>query len=321
MSATSSPKLTDIGVVSAAMENIATKGTAASLTTADAGIEVYDPQIAWTLPVADRNPVRPHFDPELSVAAGPRSYGLNFSTACKGAVAAGLVPEFADLMRASGLAQTIVPATSVTYAPVSAIESQETATVGLYADGNRYLLAGAMSDATFRFTQGEIPMIDFALQGTYLAPTATAIPTGTELNNVTPPSVDGVTLTYRSSSLIATAVQVQLNNAVQLRKDITQAGGVRHAYIRGRDVTITVDPEVDPVGTRDFVSQIVDGTAGAFVIAIGSTAGNICTVTCPMVQVVEAGPQERDGLQVYSLTLKARAASPAGDDSISIAFT
>ncbi len=320
MSATSSPKLHDLGVIAAAIEG--TKGTAETFTAAHGGTEAYNPVWSANLPSAERNPLRPYFDPEKSAPAGHRFYQLNCGVAFKGASAAGALPEWSELMRACGMSETVVASTSVTYAPVSAMEDQKTATIGIYKDGNLFQMAGAMGNCALVFNQGEIGMLEFEMFGKYTAPSATAILAGTELNDVTPPEVDNCTLTYQSVSLDATAVRIDLGNLIAPRRSIAVSGGVRHFYKHGMDVTITVDPEVDPVGTRDFIANIVSGTAGEFVIVVGTTAGNIITVTCPMVQVLQAGPQERDGLEVYSLTLKARVLNPVtGNDSISIALT
>ncbi len=320
MSATSTPKVSDLGVLAVAVEG--TKGTAETFTAAHGGIECERPSISFDLPTAQRKAYRPYHDEQKLAPAGPRMQTVSATIVQKGASAAGGVPEYAELLRACGMSETISAGTSVTYKPVAAVESQDTATVGLYMDGILYQLAGAMADATFRFEQGDVPKVDFEIMGTYSAPSATAILANTELHSITPPEVDNCTLTYQSVSLLATAVTVALGNQIVPRKTITAQHGIQHFVKTGIEIRITVDPEVDAVGTRDFVSKIVSGGAGEFVIAVGTTAGNVITFTCPQAQVIEAGAQDRDGIAVYSITLAAVVNEPvAGNDSLSIVFT
>ncbi len=320
MSVASTPKQADLGVLAAAIEG--TKGTAETFTAAHGGIECERPVIGFDLPVASRRAYRPYHDHHKSVPAGPRMYTLACSVVNKGASDAGGLPEFSELLRACGMNEAVSAGTSVTYTMVAATESQKTATVGLYMDGIRYQMAGAMADATFRFEQGEIPMIDFDIQGKYLAPTGTAILANTELNDVTPPEVDSATLTFQSTTIYATAVEVALGNVIAPRRTITADGGIEHFIKTGVDIQITVDPEVEAVGTRDFINKIVTAEAGEFVISIGTTAGNTITITCPQVQVIEAGPGDRDGIATYQITLGARVNDPVnGNDSISIVYS
>lgn len=309
--------LSERGLIAVRVES--TKGTANAPAAADAGIEVYDVSYTPEIGVHERDPVRPGFDTEKNIV-GPRSARITFRTPMKGTGAAGERPEFYYLLRGCGLSETITAATRVDYDPISAESAQETLTIDVYHDGLRYRAVGCMGNARIVAKQGDTPHIEWEFRGVYVAPADVSLLTNPPYVTASPAAMISATLTFRSQTLRATGFELDLGNVVELREDVTNAAGYVNAYVARRDPTITCDPEVELVATFDFLTSLINATAGAFTAQWGSAGGGQWRINCPNAQIVGADISDRNSLKIHNLTIKARALNPqsATGDSVSI---
>src|SRR5690348_10332001 len=74
---------------------------------------------------------------------------LDFEVEIAGAGAAGTAPGYGPLLRACGMSETILAATSVTYAPVSSL--MDSVTLYFQQDGAQHSITGARGDVEITF--------------------------------------------------------------------------------------------------------------------------------------------------------------------------
>ena len=116
-------------------------------------------------------------------------------------------------------------------------------------------------------------------------------------------------------------ITLDIANEVALRNDVNQASGNFSAIITGRTPVGSIDPEQTNIATINFFNKLTTNAVGALTYVLGSTAGNITTVTAPKAQILNAAPGDRDALRTEALDLLLSQDTDAGDDELSIAFT
>ncbi len=126
--------------------------------------------------VVSRDLIRPYFGNSPQLLANTR-VSITFQVELAGSGTAGTAPRYGAVLQACGLSETIVAATSVTYAPVSS--SLSSATIYFNNDGIRHILTGCRGTFVLNAEVGQIPTIDFTMIGVYNAPTDTALPSVT----------------------------------------------------------------------------------------------------------------------------------------------
>lgn len=246
-----------------------------------------------------------------------RYYGqVSFDVELKGSGAAGTAPDLGVLLLACGFDETVVASTSVTYAPVST--SMDSITLYLYRDGVRHRFTGCRGNVAFRFPAGGKPIAAFTFSGHYVTPDDQSVPTPT-LDSTVPAAVRNTSFSVGSYSAVISSLDVDMGNSVNANDDINGADGYGVMTITGRSAQGSIDPEATLVATRDWFGVWVGGTAEALTITIGSTAGNILTVTAPALVHREISDGDRNGILTYDIPFTL--ARSSGDDEISLAFT
>lgn len=124
-----------------------------------------------------RNLDRPTFGNDLQLHVGVHCM-LQFDVELVGSGTLGTAPKWGPLIKACGVKETIVAATSVTYAPDSA--GNESMTLYFNMDGQQHMLTGARGTFQLKVESGQIPHLTFQFTGLYNVPTSTAAlaPTG-----------------------------------------------------------------------------------------------------------------------------------------------
>ncbi len=92
-------QITKLGALAVEIEG--TKGTAEVPATADAAIEIEDPEVTVSTEHYERDPVHPAFDRPPSVP-GPTMCEFSFAVPFAGASAAGTPPMYDKILRACG---------------------------------------------------------------------------------------------------------------------------------------------------------------------------------------------------------------------------
>lgn len=245
---------------------------------------------------------------------------LSFDVEIKGSGAAGTAPEFDALLRACGMASTVVASTSVTYLPTSDAANHEYATIYYHQDGKRKILQNAVGTVTGDADVGAPGMLHFSFYGHEGVEADAALPTPV-YDSTVPPVFINAAFAIGAFSPVVSKISFDLGVVVVTPPDANSANGYGQVRINGRDVKGGFDPEAVLLATHDFISEWKSGAELVLDTGtIGSTAGNIWRVQCPRVSYRELSEAEREGLRSNDITFGA-AETAAGDDEFSLIFT
>jgi len=248
-----------------------------------------------------------------------RKMGLSFGVEAAGSGTPGTASKMDPLILACGFGATIVPDTSVTYAPVfPATDSCE-----LYHswDGNKHQGLGSRGTFEMVFNSGAIPRFNYTMTGIYVPPTDVANPSPTYTNQAAPLDVNSTNTTSVSVagySACMSEFSLSCNNTIEF---FDHAGCTKQARITDRMVegSITIE-RPDLLATKNFYTLATAGTTGAISFTHGTAAGNRLVVTVP---TANFGPPEVVDIRgIAGLRLPFVALHTAGSsDEFSLAFT
>ena len=267
--------------------------------------------------IVSRDLIRPYMGNYDQLIA-QNSVAINFEVELAGSGTAGTAPKYDAILKACGLAATIVASTSVTYAPVSA--SFSSATIYFNVDGVLHKLTGCRGSMTMSCAVGAIPTLAFNLTGVYNAPTDTAQPSVTYSAQATPLVFrEGNTSSFSffSYSGVLQSVDFNLANDLVYRELV---GGTKETLITDRKPAGTVMIEAPTIATKDFFATALASSTGNLTFLHGTTAGNRVTFTASQVDVLNPTYQDQDSIMMLSVPYVAIPSS-AGNDEFSLAFT
>ena len=267
--------------------------------------------------VVSRDLIRPYmgnYDQLISLT----SVAINFEVELAGSGTAGTAPKYDAILKACGLAATIVSSTSVTYAPVSS--SFSSATIYFNVDGVLHKLTGCRGSMTMSCAVGAIPTLAFNLTGVYNAPTDTAQPAVTYSAQATPLIFrEGNTSSFSffSYSGVLQSVDFNLANDLVYRELV---GGTKETLITDRKPAGTVMIEAPTIATKDFFTTALASSTGNLTFLHGTTAGNRVTFLASQVDVINPTYQDQDSIMMLSVPYVATPTT-AGNNEFSLAFT
>lgn len=240
-----------------------------------------------------------------------------FDVELKGSGAAGDAPEFGDLLEVCGFAETVVGGASVTYAPAST--GIKSGTMYYYQDGTLMKLTGCRGNVSISLPTGEVGKASFTITGHVSVVTDIALPAAT-YDAVVPAPFIGAGFAIGAYAAIIASMTFDMANAVAMSPDANASDGFGEIRITGRDVAGSFDPEHQLIATSPFDADWKAGTNFVMTTgAIGVTAGNIYTISHPVMYYREIAPGDRDAIR--TLDISYGAAESATDDEVSIAFT
>jgi hypothetical protein len=245
--------------------------------------------------------------------------GIRFDAEIKGSGSLGVAPEVGPLLRACGLGETIVGATSVTYAPVST--AHESISIYAFEFGRvRHIFTGCRGNVSIRFTTGEPVMGSFEFLGKRGTVTDQTQPVPT-ISSIVPVNVKGMATTIGGvSGLIVQDYELAINNQVEVPPNLNDTEGYGNVTIVKRDPTLSLMKHSELIATINPYADIIAGTARALASGtLGSTAGNRLALTCAQMHYrgIELG--EAEGFRNRRLTFGLHEA--AADSEFSLAFT
>ena len=291
------------------------EGTAETLSASDAFLAAnvkFTPNFA----MGERKNVSSSLSPWASIP-GVRSAKLEFDVELKGSGTAGTAPALGNLLKACGFGETVESGTSVTYAPASS--SISSLTLAAYQDGIIKKIWGARGNVSLKLEDGAPGWLHFEFTGADFSVTDGTMLSGVTYESTKPPAFLSATFTIDSYAALIGMLEINMNNEINLRKDANSDSGYKSAVITGRKPTMTMDPEHVTVATYDFFGKLRSGNEGSLSLVLGSTAGNICTISAPKVQYTGISDDVRDGIRVLGITCQLNRSS--GDDEIKIVFT
>ena len=307
--------LTKRAVIAAKIEG--TEGTAETLAAADADVLVFDPTFTPTVNMYERTETHDSLSP-FSQIAGSRMATIGFKVNLRGSGAAGTAPKIGKLLKACAFGETIVASTSVTYAPISA--SIPSLTMALYRDGVKKQIRGARGTVTYSGKAGEPGVLEFSFQGVYDGVTDVSILTGTGIETTLPPALLTAAFTIASFAAKISGISIDMGNKIAMRADINKAEGYFSCMYSGRSPKGNFDPEEELVATHDWYGRFKAGTTGALTFQHNGGAGNICTISAPVVQYTGVSESSRDDIAALGVDFALARSAAAGNDEIAVAF-
>jgi hypothetical protein len=300
------------------LESEGTYGTDPTPTGADA-VLVRDLNIVpLQSDVVSRDLVRPYLGASEQLLANTR-VECTFSVELAGSGTAGTAPRYGKALLACGMSETVVAATSVTYAPVSA--SFGSCTIYYNIDGVLHKVTGARGTFTINGAVGEIPTIDFTFTGIYNTPTDTALPSVTYADQATPVvfkagNTTGFELLSYAGCL--QSVSFDVGNSLVYRELV---GCTKEVLLTDRASTGSVVLEAVTMATKNyFTAALSDGTLGNLIFQHGQTAGNIVDFASTRVDIGDVSYSDQDGIHMLNIPYTC-VPSTAGNDEFSLVYS
>lgn len=296
----------------------ATYGTDSSPTGASNAILVRNLEITpLQAETVSRDLIRPYLGVSDQLLAQTR-VEVTFEVELAGSGTAGTAPAYGPVLKACGLSETVVAATSVTYAPVSS--SFSSCTIYFHNDGIRHKVTGCRGTWSVSAEVGAIPFITFTMTGIYNAPTDETLPSPTYANQAAPLIFkNGNTSNFSifSYSGCLQSLSFDLANETVYRELV---GCTKEVLITNRAPSGTCVIEAPNIATKDFFTIANGSSTGSITFQHGATAGNIVTFTTAQSDIGSPTYSDQDGIQMLNLPYLAIPTS-AGNDELALAFT
>jgi hypothetical protein len=268
--------------------------------------------------VVSRDLIRPYLGASEQLLANTR-VECTFSVELAGSGTAGTAPQYGKALLACGLDETVVAATSVTYAPVSA--SFGSVTIHYNIDGVRHKVTGCRGTFVINANVGEIPTIDFTFTGIYNTPDDSALPSVTYANQATPLVFkEGNTDTFEllSYSGCLQSVTFDIGNTLVYRELI---GCTKEVLLTDRSANGTVVMEAVTMASKNyFTAALTDQTLGNLTFQHGTTAGNIVDFASTRIDIGDVSYSDQDGIAMLNIPYTA-IPSTSGNDEFSLVYT
>jgi len=296
-------------------------GTDPTPTVAANAVEASNIKVNYMGDLLARDIVRNNISP-VNPVLGKRWVEVTFDLELKGSGTRGTAGRIGDLFEACSMAETASAGSSVTYVPTSS--SQKSVTLYVYNNdsGSSVLhkITGAVGTFSLKLTAGQFGVLSFSFKGIYNLPTDVAIPSAPTYETTTPPIVESCSFTLNSSSaLIAQEMNIDLANDVISRDDINSANAIKAFLVSNRNPKGSFNPESMLVASYAFYADWVAASQRALSIVLGSTSGNIITITAPKVTIDSIADAERE--RVLTKDIPFTLGQNAGNDELSIKFT
>ncbi|WP_322895177.1 MULTISPECIES: hypothetical protein [unclassified Yoonia] len=234
-----------------------------------------------------------------------------------GSGTAGTAPAWGPLLRACGVAETIVAATSVTYNPVS--DDHESITIYVWMDSTVYMLTGTRGTARLTFTAQGIPYLEFEFTGLFSPAAEEARDTPTLTAFQKPQLVtdrNTPTFTMAGEDFVMRSCMLDLANQVEARFLVNSEG----ILITDRADMIQTTVEAVPLTTFDPYTLAENQGTVPLVLGHGTLAGKIVTLNVPNAQM-----QRTQGLEnaqnIIEWPLRLVPLPTAGDDQWTLVLT
>ena len=244
---------------------------------------------------------------------------VTFDVELAGSGTAGTAPAFGPLLKAAGLSETVVSATSVTYAGVSS--SFDSATIYCFYDGTRHKITGARGSVSFNFTAGQFAVASFNMIGIYNAPDDTALSgTFTVANQAAAIEVNDSNMTTSTFHGVTSARIESFDLALNNELIYKETAASQEVLITNRTPGGTAVIEAPAVGSTDYFAKAAAAATGSTSLVLGGTAGNIITLTAAQTDITGVSYGDTNGVISLSMPYLALPTT-AGNDELSLAFT
>ena len=268
--------------------------------------------------VVSRELIRPYLGASEQLLANTR-VECTFAVELAGSGSAGTAPRYGSALKACGLSEVVVSSTRVTYAPVSTGFSS--VTIHYNIDGVRHKVTGARGTVELSAEVGQIPVLNFSMQGIYNAPDDSALPSVTYGNQEEPLIFkNGNTSSFQLLSFggALQSVNFDLGNELVYQELV---GGTKQVLLVDRQATGSVTIQAPTIAQKDFfAAALVDSTLGNLQFTHGTTAGNIVQFTSSKVDIGDVNYGDIDGIASLEIPYTL-VPSTSGNDEFSLIYT
>lgn len=269
--------------------------------------------------IVERLIIQNSLAPEPSQYGGSL-FGFTFEVELKGSGTAGTAPRIGRLLRACGMAETVVASTSVTYQPSSDVPNHDVVTI-FYREGpNLRKIIDCRGNCSFTFETGGLLKANFTMMGRISSEAVEAAPAQT-VEATRGPVFIGADFQSDADTAAIASLSIDLGNTMSIAPDPNDANGYGEIRVTERKIAGSFDPEANSIAVKDWVGEF--RAASLFAVqtgVIGPTAGNQVSVSMPQCQFQNVAEGDRAALLVYDMTYGAFPTS-AGDDDLAIQFT
>lgn len=287
-------------------------------------VQIVEGTLAPAGEVRDRKPLSASMSPKAPVQ-GTLMWDISLTVEAKtdGSANSGLAanqPEFHELLRASGLKQTLNPGVSIEYTPESDPDSQPTVTIYVYFDGVLHKLRACRFNCEHNVEAGNFGTFVFTGNGLYTKPDDAALPTTPNIVKTDPPVLESACVELGSPSAAAFNPILQnftlnMNTTISPRIDPCSSYAIKGFLIGDRDPQGTYNPEATLLADHDFWDDYVQKTQQRLLVQLGKTAGQIVETDVPLSVIREMPYGERETFRTFEISYTA-----VGDDDDELIF-
>lgn len=247
---------------------------------------------------------------------------VTFEVPLAGSGTAGTAPKWGPLVKACGLAETVVATTSVTYRLMDDPSASDSVTI-VWRDAKRtHQLAGARGRVGLKAVAGQRPMLTFTYRGLYTPVAAGASLVAADANftgwNDAKPIAQGRT-TFSFGGQTMPLRDLTLDAADNIKfVDLPHQENVQ--LLGSRTLSGKIKATTPPIATFNPETAWISRTAQAFSLVHNTTAGSIVTVT-GQGQVDEPSYSRDNDEDVFEQNLTLIGTTLAASDDLIIALT
>jgi hypothetical protein len=143
-----------------------------------------------------------------------------------------------------------------------------------------------------------------------------AMLSGVSYNSTEPETFLAANFSIDAYSAVVEKLDLDIANTLQLRSDVNRPSGYISTLLTGRRPIGSLDPELTLVADYDWYGKWRSGNEGSLTTTLGTTAGNIVTVTAPKCRYTKLGLGERSMIRTLGADFELN--RNAGDDELSI---
>ena len=321
MAINNTQRLTRKTFILAAIET--TYGTAVTLSSTDV-LLASDMSIQYTSNNKARDVIRPYLGASEELV-GDDYMTVSFTVEAAGSGTKGTAPAWGKLLRACGMAQTIVASTLVRYTPASA--AMESLTMTFHIDGLSHVLNGCRGTADLSLLISESPKIKFTFTGrTDANPVAATLSANDSAWKVPLMVSNFNTADLRiGSALNASTGAVTGGESYASRGlSVNLGNNVVYQPMLGNDRVLITDRQTSGSTTLDlsaadeatFRGWVRANTTKSLSVEHGSSDGNRIKLFAPKVQFTNPQNTDQDGVAMTSFDT--RMLPDAGNDEFQI---
>ncbi|WP_436399305.1 phage tail tube protein [Roseobacter sp. S98] len=230
---------------------------------------------------------------------------------------AGTAPPWGKLLRACGVAETVVANTSVTYNPIT--EEPEAVSVHFFVGNTRFVMLGTRGTVSIEMSANQIPHLMFEFTGLFTLPSEQARP-AVDLSAWQRPQQVSRAFTSLTldgnAGLVMRSFMMSFGNQVEPRFLV----GPEAILITDKDEQIEMTLEAVPLTTYDPYAAAFNQDEVPVILQHGVGAGRIATLNAPTAQMQRPqGVETPQNITEWPLRLKP--IPTAGNDQWTLVLT